>query len=155
MPAGSPERHVEAVHRAGPGPVRVGPVPRVGLPGWPGAIELYAGGEAGPLPEAAAAGAVEALQGMRSYIESEVGRRLYGRRAGIEGTLSQGVRSFGLRRARYRGTAKAHLQQVVTATAINFSRVSDGLEDVPRAATRTLAVRAAGGLRGIRQQYPT
>jgi transposase len=46
------------------------------------------------------------------------------------------VRSFGLRRARYRGTAKAHLQHVATATAINFSRVSDWLEGVPRAATR-------------------
>jgi transposase len=79
----------------------------------------------------------EALQGMRSYIESEAGRRLYAQRAGIEGTLSQGVRSFGLRRARYRGTAKAHLQQVATAAAINFSRVSDWLGDVPRAETRT------------------
>jgi hypothetical protein len=79
----------------------------------------------------------EALQGMRSYIESEVGRRRYAQRAGIEGTLSQGVRSFGLRRARYRGTAKAHLQQVATATAINFSRVSDWLGGVPRAETRT------------------
>jgi Transposase DDE domain len=28
---------------------------------------------------------------------------LYARRAGVEGTISQGVRAFGLRQARYRG----------------------------------------------------
>ena len=43
-----------------------------------------------------------ALRKMRSSIDSEEGQRLYARRAGIEGTISQGVRSFGLRRARYR-----------------------------------------------------
>ena len=78
----------------------------------------------------------EALREMRSFIDSEEGRRLYAKRAGIEGTISQGVRSFGLRRARYRGQAKAHLQHVATAVAMNFSRVSDWLEGVPRAATR-------------------
>ena len=55
-----------------------------------------------------------ALREVRSFIDSEAGRQLYARRAGIERTLSQGVRSFGLRRARYRGEAKAHLQHVVT-----------------------------------------
>ncbi len=73
---------------------------------------------------------------MRTYLESEPGRRRYGRRAGIEGTISQGVRSFGLRRARYRGTAKAHLQHVATAVAINFSRLSDWFGGVPRETTR-------------------
>jgi transposase len=73
---------------------------------------------------------------MRSFIGSEEGRRLYAKRAGIEGTLSQGVRSFGLRRARYRGEAKAHLQHVATAVAMNLSRASDWLEGIPRAATR-------------------
>ena len=52
------------------------------------------------------------------------------------GTISQGVRSFGLRRARYRGEAKAHLQHVATAVAMNLSRAWDWLEGVPRAATR-------------------
>ncbi len=62
---------------------------------------------------------------------------MYAWRAGIEGTISQGVRSFGLRRARYRGTAKAHLQHVATAVAINFDRIAAWLEGRPRAATRT------------------
>ena len=55
-----------------------------------------------------------ALREVRSFIDSEAGRQLYARRAGIEGTLSQGVRSFGLRRSRYRGEAKAHLQHMAT-----------------------------------------
>jgi hypothetical protein len=78
----------------------------------------------------------EALQEMRSFLAGAEGRRLYARRAGIEGTISQAVRSFGLRRARYRGEAKAHLQHVATAAARNLSRVWDWLEGVPRAATR-------------------
>ncbi len=78
-----------------------------------------------------------ALREMRAFLDSEEGRCLYAKRAGIEGTISQGVRSFGLRQARYRGEAKAHLQHVATAVALNFSRVSDGQEGVPRAETRT------------------
>jgi IS5 family transposase len=73
---------------------------------------------------------------MREFIESEEGRRLYKRRAGIEGTISQGVRSFGLRRARYWGQAKTHLQHVATAAAMNLSRIADWLGDIPRAKTR-------------------
>jgi transposase len=55
----------------------------------------------------------------------------------VEGTLSQGVRGFGLRPCRSIGPAKARLQQVAMAAAINVSRLSDWLEDVPRAAART------------------
>lgn len=39
----------------------------------------------------------EALQQARQYHASQEGQQLYNRRAGIEGTLSQGVRAFGLR----------------------------------------------------------
>jgi transposase len=78
----------------------------------------------------------EALRSMREFIESEEGRRLYKRRAGIEGTISQGVRSFGLRRARYWGEAKTHLQHVATAAAMNVSRIADWLGGIPRAKTR-------------------
>ena len=60
----------------------------------------------------------------------------YAARAGIEGTLSQGVRAFGLRQTRYRGLAKTHLQHVATATAMNIVRLADWLNQVPRAATR-------------------
>jgi len=36
----------------------------------------------------------------------------------------QSIRAFGLRQARYQGTAKVHLQHVFTATALNFARIS-------------------------------
>jgi transposase len=79
----------------------------------------------------------EALKAARERLATKEGRRRYARRAGIEGTLSQGVRAFGLRRARYRGLAKTHLQHVATAAAINLARVGDWFRTVPRAATRT------------------
>ena len=60
----------------------------------------------------------------------------YACRAGIEGTLSQGVRRFGLRRCRYLGQAKTHLQHVLTAAAINLVRVDAWLRSQPRARTR-------------------
>jgi transposase len=79
----------------------------------------------------------EALKAARGQLTTEAGRRLYARRAGIEGTISQGVRAFGLRRARYRGLAKTHLQHVATAAAIDLGRLGDWFRAVPRAATRT------------------
>ena len=54
----------------------------------------------------------KALEQAREVHSSSEGKERYKRRAGIEGTLSQGVRGFGLRRSRYRGLAKTHLQNV-------------------------------------------
>jgi Transposase DDE domain len=51
--------------------------------------------------------------------------------------LPQGVRAFGLRRSRYRGLAKTHLQHVATAAAIDLQRLAAWFRAVPRAATRT------------------
>jgi Transposase DDE domain len=51
----------------------------------------------------------EALQAARAWYASEEGWQRYQRRAGVEGTLSQGVRAFGLRRSRYRSLEKTHL----------------------------------------------
>ncbi|HET6520025.1 MAG TPA: transposase [Geminicoccaceae bacterium] len=79
----------------------------------------------------------EALKAARERLTMKAGRRLYAWRAGIEGTLSQGVRAFGLRRGRYRGLAKTHLQHVATGAAINLDRLGDWFRSVPRAATRT------------------
>ena len=56
---------------------------------------------------------------------------------GVEGTLSQGARAFGLRRSRYRGLARTHLQHIATAEAINLERLAAWFRAVPRAATRT------------------
>ena len=64
---------------------------------------------------------------------------LYNRRAGIEGTLSQGVRGFGMRRSRYINLAKTHLQHIFIATAMNLWRIVDWLNEVPLAKTRQAA----------------
>ena len=79
----------------------------------------------------------EALQATRTWYRSEEGKRQYKRRAGVEGTLSQGVWGFGLRCARYRGLKKTHLQHVATAAALNMDRLVAWLDKRPRAKTRT------------------
>jgi transposase len=78
----------------------------------------------------------EALQAAQTWSASEEGQQRYKRRAGVEGTLSQGVRAFGLRRTRYRGLPKTHLQHVATAVAINIDRIVAWLDKRPRAMTR-------------------
>ena len=79
----------------------------------------------------------EALRAAQAWYASNEGRRQYARRAGVEGTLSQGVRAFGMRRSRYRGLAKTHLQNVAIASAINLDRLVAWLDGRPRALTRT------------------
>jgi post-segregation antitoxin (ccd killing protein) len=46
------------------------------------------------------------------------------------------VRAFDLRRARYRGLAKARLQQVAIAAALNLDRLAAWLRGRPLAPTR-------------------
>jgi transposase len=92
----------------------------------------------------------ETLQAAQTWSASEEGQPLYKRRAGVEGTLSQGVRAFGLRRTRYWGVAKTHLQHVAIAAAINIDRIVAWLTERPRAQTRTsrfAALAPAGAIR--------
>jgi transposase len=79
----------------------------------------------------------EAVRAAQAWSGSEEGKQQYQQRAGVEGTLSQGVRGFGLRGARYRGLKKTHLQQLATAAAINVDRLVAWLDNRPRAKTRT------------------
>jgi transposase len=78
----------------------------------------------------------EALNAARARMADPAWVERYRRRAGVEGTLSRGVRAFGMRRSRYIGLAKTGLQQVCTAAAINVSRVVHWLNGRPRAKTR-------------------
>ena len=74
-------------------------------------------------------------------------REQYGKRAGIEGTLSQGVRRSKMRRSRYIGLARTHLQHLLTATALNLLRAVAWLVKTPRATThpsRFVALLTAG-----------
>ena len=63
-------------------------------------------------------------------------KTLYAMRAGVVGTISQGVRAMGLRRSRYIGQERTHLQHVATAAAINIVRLIRWLGGVPHAKTR-------------------
>jgi len=45
----------------------------------------------------------------------------------IEGTLSEMVRQHGLRRSRYRGLVKTHLQNLFKAAALNLKRLIHAL----------------------------
>ena len=84
----------------------------------------------------------EALQGRRAEQRTPEFRAAYAARAGIEGTHSQGVRRCDLRQARYLGLVKTHLQQILTAVALNFIRIAEWLAEVPLAKTRISAFAA-------------
>jgi transposase len=73
----------------------------------------------------------EALQALRIEQKTEEWKKRYNKRAGIEGTLAKGIQVMGLRRTRYIGLAKTHLQHVLTATAMNMSRIVAWLNDEP------------------------
>ena len=78
----------------------------------------------------------EALKAARERQSTVAFRAEQRRRAGIEGTLSYGIRACGLRRSRYIGLARTHGQHVLTAAAMNLARVAHWLADEPRARTR-------------------
>jgi transposase len=69
-------------------------------------------------------------------------KQTYASRAGIEGTISQAVRRFDLRRTRYWGLAKTHVQNVATACAINLSRYFASSNHLAKAQTRQSALAA-------------
>lgn len=77
-----------------------------------------------------------ALKARRARAKTPEYATEYARRAGIEGTLSQGVRVLRLRRTRYFGLARTHLSHVLTAAGINLLRVGDWLAGTLRAKTR-------------------
>jgi transposase len=76
-----------------------------------------------------------ALQAARQRQQTDDFTALYKSRAGVEGTISQAVFALGMRRTRYRGIVKTHLQHVATATAMNLQRFVDWLWEVPHSRT--------------------
>jgi transposase len=77
----------------------------------------------------------EALLAGRQREQTEEFVELYAIRAGVEGTIAQGVRSCGLRRSRYIGQARTHLQHLMTAAAMNLMRLLHWLAGEPKATT--------------------
>ena len=78
----------------------------------------------------------EALQGARRAQQASDWHDVYAKRSGIEGTLSQGVRAFGLRRSRYFGHTKTHFQHEAIAAAVNITRLAAWFDHKPRSKTR-------------------
>jgi transposase len=69
----------------------------------------------------------QALEARRCEQVTPEFQQQYAIRAGIEATLSHGVRVMGLRESRYRGQAKTHLQHVSVAVALNLVRLDQFL----------------------------
>lgn len=80
--------------------------------------------------------AQEFLEKTRLGEKSSEWQDLYQERAGIEGTISQAVRGYGLRQTRYIGKAKTHLHNIAVASAVNIVRSIAWLEGKPLAKTR-------------------
>jgi len=79
---------------------------------------------------------LKAVQQRKQEQHSEAFRQRYGKRAGIEGTISQGVFALGMRRSRYRGEDKTNLQFIFTAAAMNITRAINWLNGIPRKTTK-------------------
>ncbi|MBV9170671.1 MAG: IS1182 family transposase [Chloroflexi bacterium] len=78
----------------------------------------------------------EALQAARRWQRTDEFRQRYAARAGVEATHAQAVRRSGLRRTRYIGLAKTHVQHVATAAAVNVLRLAAWCAGTPFATTR-------------------
>lgn len=79
----------------------------------------------------------EVIQQARAQEDTPEWKEQHAHPAGVEGTIPQGVRAFGLRRCRCHGLAKARLQHQLTATAMNFHRLNAWWTETPHARTRT------------------
>jgi transposase len=82
----------------------------------------------------------EVLQAARAHQETEAFKEEYAIRAGVEGTISQGVRRCGMGRCRYRGTAKTRFQEASSAAALNYLRAAAHLAGRKPARTRRSAL---------------
>jgi transposase len=81
----------------------------------------------------------EALQAARRRQKTSAFAKQYALREGVEATISQGVRAFGMRRSRYIGLDKTHLQHLGIAAAINVVRAVAWLDGDDLAPTRVTA----------------
>jgi transposase len=81
----------------------------------------------------------QALKVRREQEQTKEFQQVYAKRAGIEGTISQAVRTMGMRRSRYIGQEKTHLQHIATAAALNVVRSMAWFSELPRAQTRRSA----------------
>jgi transposase len=76
-------------------------------------------------------------------------KQAYAARAGVEGTVSQSTRGFGVRRSRNIGLASTRLQHILTAAAIDLMRAAAWFEKVPRSQTRRSRFAALAPAAGV------
>ena len=79
--------------------------------------------------------AYRALQEARARELTPEFRAVYAKRAGVEGTIAQAVRTCEMRRARYIGSKKLRLQAFFTATAMNVLRACAWMAEGTHAST--------------------
>ena len=77
-----------------------------------------------------------AIQAARERQGTDEFWNIYAARSGVEGTIGLAADKLGMRRSRYCGLAKTHLQNLLTATAINMKRILNWLTETPRSRTR-------------------
>jgi len=65
----------------------------------------------------------ELLKERREESRTQSFKQAMKRRPPVEGTISEMVRAHGLRRSRYRGLAKTHIQNLMIGTALNLKRL--------------------------------
>jgi transposase len=87
-------------------------------------------------------GAYLALEAQRAAQQTPAFKAEYAQRAGVEGTLSQGLSLGDLRQTRYIGVTKTHLQHILIAVALNLLRLVAWWAEHPLARTRTSAFAA-------------
>jgi hypothetical protein len=78
----------------------------------------------------------------RKEQQTQAFQERYRKRAGVEASLSEGVRSHGLRQARYVGLARVGVQHILVAMAMNMKRVARWLAGLKREEERPPGLRA-------------
>lgn len=81
----------------------------------------------------------EALHHRRLEQQTPAFQQNYNQRAGVEGTISQAVRTTDLRRSRYFGFVKTSFHNFLAAAALNLYRITDYLAERPHSFTRSSA----------------
>jgi transposase len=76
------------------------------------------------------------LTKQRTYQQTADFKARYALRSGVEGTISQAVGAYEMRRSRYRGFLKTHLHHVATAAAINLQRLEHWWLQIPLATSK-------------------
>jgi hypothetical protein len=79
----------------------------------------------------------ELLEQARAQHNDPHWRAKYAIRAGVEGTVHQAVATCGIRRTRYRGLPKTHLEHIHSAVALNLLRLDAWWSGRPLDRTRT------------------